>query len=121
MPTIRNVRLEITPGNSSSEARVTYNIQFENAAVQKNFRETIMLMSHDGKSITWIPKIIGYVVNDHVVTASGTQMEREFSRFFSNEDLNEDASKLDDYYAVALLEPVATSGSAKSNVVKRKF
>ncbi len=121
MPTIRNVRLEVIPGNSSSEAKVTYTIHFENEALQKNFRETVMLMSHDRPTFGYIPKIIGNIVGNQVVTAEALEMDRSFSRFFSNEDLNEDPSYLDDYYAIALLESVATGGSAKSNVVQRKF
>lgn len=121
MPTISNVRLVVLPGTSSSEARVTYTINFETAAYRKQFRETVMLMSHDKPTFGYIPKIIGNIVSNETMAASELSMERTHSRFFSNADLNEDPSYLDDYYAIALLESIAEGGSARSNTIKRKF
>lgn len=121
MPTISNVRLEVIPGNSSSEAKVTYTINFEQDAFRKQFKETVMLMSHDKPTFGYIPKIIGNIVSNETLAATELTMERSHSRFFSNVDLNEDPSYLDDYYAIALLESVAKGGSARSNIIKRKF
>ena len=80
-----------------------------------------MLMSHDKPTFGYIPKIIGNIVSAERVSATELTMSRSHSRFFSNEDLNEDPRNLDDYYAIALIESVAKGGSARSNIIKRKF
>ncbi|WP_306642395.1 hypothetical protein [Sanyastnella coralliicola] len=121
MPKIKNIDLEITPGNSASEVKVSYSIEFDADEAGNNFEETILLFSHDRNILNYIGKIIGYLAKDEPIQAEAGTIHRSYSTYFSNADLNEDPSYKDDYYADIFVAPVAKSGSGRSNVIERKF
>ena len=121
MPSIKNIRLDITPGNSASEVVVCYDAEFTSEEIGHNFVETVYLFAHDRNTLNYIQKIIGTVANGSPLTATSACVVRRHSAFFSNVDMNEDPSYKDDFYADIFIAPVGRSGSGRSNIISRKF